>query len=134
MAPVDVMRRYLAAVQRGDWATGFGFFADDVTLHVPGRSSLAGQHRGREAVQGYLRAALDRAHGAQVEVELVDMLASEERVALVVRERFGRPEGAVEIRRANLYRLRGDQIVEVWIFEANQYEVDELFADPPPGG
>jgi ketosteroid isomerase-like protein len=71
MAPVDVMRRYLPAVQRGDWATGSGFFADDVTLHGPGRSSLAGEHRGREAVQGYLRAALDRAHGAQVEVELV---------------------------------------------------------------
>ena len=68
-----------------------------------------------------------------MEVELVDMLASEERVALVVRERLGLPDGAVEIRRANLYRLRGDQIVEVWIFEANQYEVDELFAGPPPG-
>ena len=51
--PVDVMRRYLPAVQRGDWATGFGFFTDDVTLHVPGRSSLAGEHRGREAVEGY---------------------------------------------------------------------------------
>jgi hypothetical protein len=68
-----------------------------------------------------------------VEVELVDMLASEERVALVVRERFHLPGGPVEIRRANLYRLRGDQIVEVWIFEANQYEVDDLFADPPAG-
>ena len=68
-----------------------------------------------------------------MEVELVDMLASEERVALVVRERLGLPDGAVEIRRANLYRLRGDQIVEVWIFEVNQYEVDELFAGPPPG-
>ena len=68
MAPVDVMRRYLAAVQRGDWATGSGFFADDVTLRGPGRSSLAGGHRGREGVQGFPRAALDRAHGAQVEV------------------------------------------------------------------
>jgi ketosteroid isomerase-like protein len=133
MAAIDVMRRYLAAVQRGDWATGFGFFADDVVLHAPGRSSLAGDHRGRQAVEGYLHAALDRAHGAQVEVELVDMLASGERVALVVRERFGRHDGAVEIHRANLYRLRGDQIVEVWIFEANQYEVDELLADPPGG-
>src|SRR5512132_1335836 len=84
--------------------------------------------------EGYLHAALARSYGARVEVELVDMLASEERVALVVRERFGRPGGAVEIRRANLYRLRGDQIVEVWIFEANQYEVDELLADPRPGG
>jgi uncharacterized protein len=132
MAAVDVMRRYVAAVQRGDWATGFGFFADDVVLYAPGRSSLAGEHRGREAVEGYLHAALARSHGARVEVELVDLLASEERVALVVRERFRRPEGAVEIRRANLYRVRGDRIVEVWIFEANQYEVDELLADPPP--
>ena len=133
MAAIDVMRRYLAAVQRGDWATGFGFFADDVVLHAPGRSSLAGEHRGREAVEGYLHAALARSHGAMVEVELVDMLASEERVALVVRERFGRPEGTVEIRRANLYRLRGEQIVEISIFEADQYEVDELLADPPGG-
>ena len=51
----------------------------------------------------------------------------------MVRERFGTPGDAVEIRRANLYRLRGDQIVEIWIFEANQYEVDGLFADPPAG-
>jgi len=65
MAPVDVMRRYLQAVQRGDWATGFCFFADDTILHVPG--------------------------------------------------------------------LRGEQIVELWIFEANQYEVDDLFADPIDG-
>jgi len=134
MAAHDVMRRYLEAVQRGDWETGFGFFADDIVLHVPGRSSLAGEHRGRPAAEGYLHAALARAHGSEVTVELVDMLASEERVALLVRERFSRPGGAVEIRRANVYRLRGDRIAEVWIFEANQYEVDELFADPPPGG
>ena len=98
MAAHDVMRRYLEAVQRGDWETGFGFFADDIVLHVPGRSSLAGEHSGRPAAEGHL------------------------------------PGGAVEIHRANVYRLRGDRIAEVWIFEANQYEVDELFADPPPGG
>jgi ketosteroid isomerase-like protein len=74
MAAHDVMRSYLEAVQRGDWATGFGFFADDIVLHVPGRSSLAGEHRGRPATEGYLRAALARAHGAEVTVELVDML------------------------------------------------------------
>ncbi|HEX2157907.1 MAG TPA: nuclear transport factor 2 family protein [Actinomycetes bacterium] len=129
MAALDVMRRYLEAVQRGDWETGFGFFADDIVLHVPGRSSLAGEHRGRAAAEGYLQAALARSHGAEVAVELVDMLASEERVALIVRETFSGPGSAVEIRRANVYRLRGDQIAEVWIFEANQYEVDELFAD-----
>ena len=134
MGALDVMRRYLQAAQRGDWETGFGFFADDIVLHVPGRSALAGEHRGRDAARGYLEAALARSHGAEVEVELVDMLASEDRVALIVRERFQRPDGPVEIRRANLYRLGGDQIMEIWIFEANQYEVDDLFAGGPPAG
>ena len=133
MAAIDVMRRYLQTVQGGDWETAFGFFADDIVLHVPGRSSLAGVHRGRAAAEGYLRAALARSHGAEVEVELVDVLASEDQVALVVRERFSRPGGPLEIRRANLYRVRGERVVEVWIFEANQYEVDELFAGPPAG-
>ena len=72
MAAIDVMRRYLEAVQRGDWATGFGFFADDIVLHVPGRSSLAGEHRGRPAAEGYLHAALARAHGSEVDELFAD--------------------------------------------------------------
>ena len=30
------------------------------------------------------------------------------------------------IRRANVCRVRGDEIAEVWIFEGDQYEVDAL--------
>jgi ketosteroid isomerase-like protein len=134
MTALDIMRRYIQAVQACDWETGLGYFADDVVLRVPGRSALAGEHRGRDEAKGYLDAALARSHGAEVEVELIDMLTSEERVALVVRERFSGPGGAVEIRRANLYRIRGEEIVEIWIFEGDQYEVDELFANDPPDG
>jgi hypothetical protein len=61
-----------------------------------------------------------------VEVELVDMLSRDERVALIVRERFHRPEGIIEIRRSNVYRVEEDQITEIWIFEGDQYEVDAL--------
>jgi hypothetical protein len=42
---------------------------------------------------------------------------------------FTRDEGVVEIRRCNVYRVRREEIVEVWIFEANQYDVDVLL-DP----
>ena len=42
---------------------------------------------------------------------------------------------AIDVMRRYLQAVqRGDRIVEVWTFEANQYEVDDLFADPPPGG
>jgi ketosteroid isomerase-like protein len=127
ITPLDLIHRYLTAMRNRDWGTGYGFYADDVVLHLPGRSRFAGALRGRDAVVGYLEAAIALVHDGGVEVELIDTLASEERVALLVRERFTRDEGVVEIRRANVYRIRGEEIAEIWIFEANQYEVDALF-------
>ena len=41
MAAIDVMRRYLQAVQRGDWETGFGYEVDDQFADPP--AGLAGQ-------------------------------------------------------------------------------------------
>jgi uncharacterized protein len=128
-SPVDVMRRYLAAMRGGDREKAYGFYAEDVVFHIPGRSRFAGTHRGRDAAVRYIESAVALVHRGDLEVELVDMLAGEERVALIVRERFGRDDGVVEIRRCNVYRLRGEEIVEIWIFEADQYEVDALLAD-----
>jgi ketosteroid isomerase-like protein len=121
------MHRYIAAMRGGDWETGYGFYADDVVVHIPGRSRFAGTHRGRAAAVRYIESALAVVHDGGVQVELLDMLASEDRVALIVRERFTNDDGVVEIRRANVYRVRGEEIAEIWIFEANQYEVDALF-------
>jgi ketosteroid isomerase-like protein len=128
MTPLEVMQRYLDAAMRGDWDTGFGFFAEDVVLRIPGRSEFAGEHRGKQVAIDYIRTAQARSEGAEVELELIDMLASEERVALLVRERFHREDGVVDIRRANVYRVQGERIVEIWIFEADQYAVDELLS------
>jgi ketosteroid isomerase-like protein len=120
------MSHYLAAAKRGDWDTAFGYFADDIVLHVPGRSAFAGDRRGSAAVVGYIKSIRDRYGEGEIELELIDMLTSDERVALLVRERFQREGAPVEIRRANVYRVQGDQIVEISIFEADQYAVDEL--------
>jgi ketosteroid isomerase-like protein len=123
-AVLPVMQRYLAAMRRGEWETGYGLFADDIVLHVPGRSAFAGTHRGRDAAVRYIESAL--AACDDVELELVDMLASDDRVALILRERFTRDERVIEIRRANVYRIREGRVAEIQIFEADQYEADAL--------
>jgi uncharacterized protein len=123
-----VISAYLKAAQAGDWDTASRFFAEDVAFRIPGRSQFAGEHRGRAEAMAYIDAARALAHSGDVIVELVDRLESRERVALIVRERFRQEGRDVEIRRANVYRIAGGKIVEVWIFEADQYEVDELFA------
>lgn len=129
MGALEVMGRYVAAVRRSDWEAAYRLFADDVVGHVPGRSALAGELRGRDAVIAYVEGARAKSRGAEVEVELVDTLSSEERVMLLVRERFARDNGIVEIGRANVYTVDDGAIAEVWIFEADQYAVDELVAD-----
>jgi uncharacterized protein len=122
----ELMSDYLAAAKRGDWDTAFGYFADDIELHIPGRSAFAGHRRGKAAAVGYIQSVRDQYADGKIELELIDMLASDERVALLVRERFHGDGPPLEIRRANVYRVRGDRILEIRIFEADQYVVDEL--------
>ena len=74
----------------------------------------------------YIQTVRDRYRNGRIELELIDMLAGDERVALLVRERFQGDGPAVEIRRANVYTVRNDEIVELSIFEGDQYAVDEL--------
>ena len=126
------MTHYLGAARRGDWDTAFGYFADNIVMHVPGRSALAGERVGKDAAAGYIQTVRDRYGEGEIELELVDMLASDDRVALLVRERFHRDGRSVEIRRANVYRVQDDRIVEISIFEADQYAVDELVHGSEP--
>jgi ketosteroid isomerase-like protein len=126
VTPGELMRDYLGAAKRGDWDTAFGYFAEDIEFHIPGRSAFAGHRRGKAAAVDYIKSVRDQYADGKIELELIDMLASDERVALLVRERFHGDGPPLEIRRANVYRVRGDQIVEIRVFEADQYIVDEL--------
>ena len=82
ITPRELMSDYVDTVRRGDWQTAFGFFADDIVLRIPGRSELSGERRGRDPTI------------ANIET---------------VRERFHGDRDPTEIRRANLYRVRGDE-------------------------
>ena len=125
MTPVEVMTRYLDAARGGDWDTAFGFMAEDLVIHIPGRSGFAGDRRGREHAVAYIQAVREK-YAGRIELELIDMLTSEERVVLLVLERFVGDGPPIEIRRANVYRISDGQITEISIFEADQYLVDEL--------
>jgi ketosteroid isomerase-like protein len=125
----DVMTAYLSAARAKDWEAAFGLFADDLVIHIPGRSPFAGDHRGKQAAIDYISAIRERYGDAGIELDIVDMLAGEERFMLLVRERFQDDDGrTITIRRANVYRVAGGRIAEISIYEADQYVVDEELA------
>jgi ketosteroid isomerase-like protein len=124
MTAREVIGKYLAAMQAGDREAALAMYADDVVMHVPGRSPFAGERRGREAAVAYMRAALERADGG-AELDVIDVLAGDgDRVALLLRERLRGTRGEVVLRRANVYTVRDDRIAEIRIFEHDQYAVD----------
>jgi hypothetical protein len=127
MDPLAVMQAYGAAWERGDPPAAWAFYADDVVMHLPGRGRLAGAHRGRTAVIAAIQQLLEQTSSGDVEVEVVDRLVSDDRVAMLVREAVQRGDERLELRRVNVYRVRGGKIASIEIFEANQYEVDEFF-------
>jgi len=49
-----------------------------------------------------------------------------------VHERLGTGEDVLDIRRANVYRIQDDKIVEIRIFEADQYAIDTWFSSAQP--
>jgi ketosteroid isomerase-like protein len=123
----EVMTAYAAAWERGDPQGAWEFYAENVVMRLPGRGSLAGTHSGRAAVITAIQALLARTSDLAAEVEVLDRFVSADRVALLVREAVSRGHERLELRRVALYRVRGDRIVDIDIFEADQYEVDEFF-------
>jgi len=126
MTPHELMTDYLAAAHAGDWDAAFGLLADDLVLRIPGRSPQAGLHHGKAAAIDYIATIRARYGPGQIELEVIDMLVGNERVVLLVEERFRGDGLPVTIRRANVYRIAGGRITEVTIYEADQYVVDEL--------
>lgn len=123
----EVMAAYAAAWESGDPETAWTFYADDVVMRLPGRGSLAGEHKGRKQVIATIQALLDRTSDSSADVEVLDRLVSGDRVALVLRESVIRGHERLDLRRINVYRVHDGAIAEIDIYEANQYEVDAFF-------
>ena len=124
-ANVDRIKDGYAAFAKGDFAVLNELFAEDLLWHEPGRSQLAGDYRGRDAVYGLFGRLMEITEGSfQLDVQAV--FADDERgVALVVASasRGGR---SVESTDAHIFRLRDGQVVEFWNATTDPYVFDEL--------
>jgi uncharacterized protein len=115
-----------AAFAKGDFAVLNDLFAEDLLWHDTGRSQLAGEYRGREAVYG-LFGKLMEVSGGSFQVDLHAVLADDEHgVALVVitASRGGR---SIEVKEAHVFHLRDGKVVEFWNASTDMYAADELF-------
>jgi ketosteroid isomerase-like protein len=127
MNPDAIVTEYLSAWERGDADAAYAFYADDIVMHLPGRSSVAGDHEGKAAVVGCISAMLARNDHGSTEVQLLDCVAGADRVFIMVREKATRGAKTLDITRVDTYRVVDGKIAEILVFEGDQYAVDDFF-------
>ena len=114
-----------AAFAKGDFAALTDLLAEDLVWHQGGRSQLAGDYRGREAVFGYFAKLMEVTEGS-FHVDVHAVLADDEHgVALTVAtaSRGGRSMTAND---ADVMHLRDGKITEFWTSSTDPYAFDEL--------
>jgi ketosteroid isomerase-like protein len=122
-----VLRRAYEAFVRGDFAVLGEVFAPDITWHVPGRSQVAGAHRGREAVFAYF-GQLMALTGGTFKAEPRDIAASDAHAYSLEHLTGERAGKTLDVDLALVVSVRDGQIIEARDFFSDQTAWDEFWA------
>jgi ketosteroid isomerase-like protein len=119
----ELIRMGSAALARGDVAAFFESIDDNVVVHVPGRSSLAGDWHGKaKFIETF--SAQAQATGGRGDVPHAILTDGEHGIVLA-EIRF--PDGSAD-RQVIVQHIRGGKVVEIWVYSSDQYRFDERLA------
>jgi ketosteroid isomerase-like protein len=122
-----VIRRHLGALAAGDVEAAPRDYAEDGTIHYPGRNRLSGEHRGQKAVRDFLALAMQLTEGT-FRPAVHDVLANDEHAVLLVHCEASRGGKSYEWLAVDVFHVANDRITGHWVLEGEQHLVDELFA------
>ncbi|HEX8071351.1 MAG TPA: nuclear transport factor 2 family protein [Pyrinomonadaceae bacterium] len=121
-----VLRRAYEAFLRGDFDTLGEVFAPDITWHVPGRSQVAGAHRGRDAVFAYFGRLMELS-GGTFRPDPRDIAASDAHAVSLEHLSAVRAGRTLDVDLALVVRVQNGQIVEARDYFSDQAAWDEFW-------
>ncbi len=122
----SVIRRAYQDFESGDLDLLGTVMAQDVVWHEPGRSSLAGDYKGPEAVLGFLR-ALKEQSGGTFNIEILEVVSQPERAVVFQRETAKRDGKVLDVIAAVDFEIHNSKITEVTVYQADTYQFDEFW-------
>ena len=123
----DLIRRGFEAFGAGDMDTLRELFDADVTYHVPGRGSVAGDYHGPDEVLG-LFARIFELSGGTYQAELHDAVANDEHAVALFTVRGQREGTTLEDRNVLVSHVRDGKLSQVWVLAEDLYALDAFFA------
>lgn len=120
-------RKGFEAFSAGDLDTVRETLADDVVWHVPGRSQLAGDYRGKDEVFSFFAKLMD-VSGGTFRIEVHDILANDEHVVALTRSTAEREGRQHETKGAQVLHVDSEgQVTESWFHPEDAYADDEFW-------
>jgi len=122
------VRELFAAFARADLAAVQDAIPSDAVWHFPGRrGQLAGSHRGRDAIVGFLMQVATLT-GGSFHLDLEGVLADDHHAVALFRGHGGRDGKTLDNPTCLKMRLVNGKIAEVWEFVWDLYAVDDFWA------
>jgi len=121
-----LIRDALRAVARGESETLKQLCADGIQWHATGRTPWSGDHEGIEAVLDCLARVGEAAD--VFDVDLTDLLVSEERAATVMQVSARRGDRRLEVQFVILYRIAEGKVGEMWSAPLDPHATDAFWA------
>jgi ketosteroid isomerase-like protein len=128
MHPNERMLRqeYEARARRDDQSLR-DVFSDEIIWHVPGRSAISGEYRGKDQVMEYVRRRRELADDT-FEITVDDVLANDRHGLVIASGKATRRGKVFEWRAHGLYRFEGGRITECWVLPEDQRQFDEIWS------
>jgi ketosteroid isomerase-like protein len=111
----------------GDQDDVRAMLAEDVTWHVPGRSAIAGDYRGRDEVLRYFVTRRELAHGT-FRIAVRGVLADRERAVIFAGGQVKRDGETTAWETVGVFRIADGTIAECWVLPYDQYSFDEIWS------
>ena len=127
---IDLIAQVYGAYMAGDRDTVIRLLSPDIVWQNSGHDSTSGTYHGVDAVLEYL---MGEDHMEDYALEVVDMLASDNRVAIVARTSGRRGERTIVNDFVQLATIEDGLVVEVRNYYWDQRAVAEFLADAPVG-
>jgi len=120
---IELVQGLYAAYMGGDRERVAAAFAPDVRWHNSGYDATSGTLVGVEPILGYL---MGENHVEDYSLEVVDMLASDERVAIIARTSGRRGTERIVNDFVQVIRLSDGRVSEVWNYYWDQRALAEF--------
>lgn len=124
---VELLKTVYGYFAKGDLETASSYWTADCAHHYPGKSVLAGSHRGLEEATAFARKMFEMTNG-QIQMDILDVGASDDHAFALVRTRYARDGKQLEMPFVNIARVRDGKIAEFWTYPDDQYAVDEFWS------